>query len=239
MPAHTQNTLINELIASAHDAAHEKLVVSTSGNFSVRLGSDQVAISAARTRLGKLHRGEVLIVRLDGSVVGGSVVDAPVVDASVMDNSATVDGSAAPQGSLVPSRETPMHLAVYRNHPTVRCFFHFQGLAATTLGCRDAELPDLDFIPELPVYVRRIGSVPYLPPGSTELAEAVAAAYQDPDVRVVHLRNHGQVVIGDTPSQALERATFFELACRIHLLAEPVGNLKRYSHEDLALLMSY
>ena len=205
--------LIDQLVASAHDAGAEKLNLSTSGNFSLRLDDNTIAITAARTRLGKLSAVEVLVLPLKGS--------------------------SPDFGDRVPSRETPMHVAMYRSHPKVRCFLHFQSLAATTLGCRDAPLPDLNFIPELPVYVRRVGNVPYLPPGSDALAEGVAKAFNDPDVRVAHLRNHGQVVIGDSPAQAVERATFFELACRIYLLSEHSGGSRSYSSEDLALLMSY
>ena len=207
------DVLIEQLVQSAHDVGAERLNSSTSGNFSLRLDDKTIAITAARTRLGRLCAAEVLALPLNG----------PLPDF----------------GALSPSRETPMHLAMYRSHPEVHCFLHFQSLAATTLGCRAAPLPDLNFIPELPVYVRSVGSVPYFPPGSDDLAVAVAKAFDDPNVRVAHLRNHGQVVIGNTPAQAVERATFFELACRIYLLSEQTGGSRPYSNEEVALLMSY
>ena len=132
-----------------------------------------------------------------------------------------------------------MHAAVYRALPGVESILHFQSLAGTVLASREAPTPDLSFIPELPVYIRKIADVPYLPPGSEALASAAATALGDPDVRLLQLRNHGQLVIGDTPAQAVERATFFELAARMHLLSEGKAELRRYTPDELRLLESY
>ena len=97
----------------------------------------------------------------------------------------------------------------------------------------------MDFIPKLPVYVRRVGEVPYRAPGSPELARYVVRAFRDPEVRIAQLRNHGQVVIGDSPAQMVERAAFFELASRIYLMAGTHGNLRRFDPSELSLLVTY
>ena len=55
--------------------------------------------------------------------------------------------------------------------------------------------------------------LPYFRPGSPELAEAVIEAMQEHDA--VLLSNHGQVVCGRDFDEVLERALFFEMACRI------------------------
>ena len=55
--------------------------------------------------------------------------------------------------------------------------------------------------------------IPYYRPGSPELAKAVVEAMQKHNS--VLLTNHGQVVCGKDFDQVYERATFFEMACRI------------------------
>ena len=55
--------------------------------------------------------------------------------------------------------------------------------------------------------------LPYYRPGSPELAKAVVEAMLNHNS--VLLTNHGQVVCGKDFDQVYERATFFEMACRI------------------------
>jgi ribulose-5-phosphate 4-epimerase/fuculose-1-phosphate aldolase len=67
---------------------------------------------------------------------------------------------------------------------------------------------------EVPCHVgREIPVIPYLRPGSPELAAAVVEAMKDHNS--ILLTNHGQVVCGKDFDQAFERAMFFEMACRI------------------------
>lgn len=204
---------LEALVEAAHEAARERLIISTSGNISTRLDENHFAISAARTRLGALALEDLVLLPM-----------APAASDS--------DGRR-------PSRETPFHRALYQSYPELRCVLHFQSLAGTALACSANPLPNLDFIPELPVYVRRIGEVPYRAPGSPELARCVVRAFRDPEVRIAQLRNHGQVVIGDNPAQLVERAAFFELASRIYLMAGKHGNLRRFDAMELSLLVTY
>lgn len=189
---------IEDLIDAARLAALEGLVVATSGNMSVALDDGRIAITAARSWLRRVGREDIVILPLE------------------------TRGSDAPSGvaggtERRPSRETPMHLAIYRSAPHVGSVLHFQSPAATALACSADAPSSLDLIPEVPVYVRRPAWVDWLEPGSEELARAVSNALKSEETRVVQLRNHGQVAVGLDPLQAIERAAFFELACRIWL----------------------
>jgi len=218
-----EDALIGELVAAARDADRQGLVLSSSGNFSVRLGRDRFAITASRACLGKLRREDLVILGLTSEPAASTRPAAP----------------AGVEPARRPSVETPMHRLLYAERPGAGSILHFQSPAATALACGAGPIPDLAFIPEIPVYIRRVGEVPYLPPGSDALARAVAEAFRDGEVRLVQLRNHGQVVIGATPAQALERAAFFELAARICLLADGPRPLRRFSEEELKTLLSY
>lgn len=207
------------LVQAAHDAHVERLVVSTSGNISVRLRGELFAISAARCRLGRLEPGQAVAVGVsDGEYRPGAL------------------GESA---DVRPSRETPMHAAIYRARPEIGGVIHCQSVAATVLACRKGPQPNLAFIPELPVHVRKIARVLYLPPGSVELAAAAAKALEDEEVTIVQLSNHGQIVVGSTPAQAVERATFFELACRMALISETRQPLRVFTPAELEVLASY
>lgn len=218
IPQDRDEARIEQLVAAAHEAWAERLLVATSGNTSVRLDGGRFAISAARSSLGRLRREEVLVLEL-GEAAGGS--------------------AGTPDSSLRPSREAPLHRLVYQSCPRVGSVLHCQSFAATVFCCREGPLPELGFIPEVPVYLRRVGDVPYLPPGSANLARAVAGAFSDSEVRVVQLRNHGQVAIGATPGEAVERAAFFELACRLALVSETRTALRCYTPDELADLLEY
>ena len=210
-----RQTLADDLVRAARAAREEGLVVSTSGNISVRLDDGSFLISAARTRLGHLQRNDLVRV----SIATGE----------------TLQAGAASR----PSRETPMHRAAYAACDGIGSVLHCQSPNATVLAASVEPLPDLRFIPEVPVYVQKARAVPYLTPGSVELGNAVARHLAEPSVHVVQLGNHGQLVVGPRPLDAVERATFFELACRIWLLAKGRVELRRYTEDETALLASY
>jgi ribulose-5-phosphate 4-epimerase/fuculose-1-phosphate aldolase len=202
-----------ELIAFGRAAVEARLVESTSGNVSLRLGATRMLVSGAGSELGGLTPEAIAVVGLeDGRRLEGAE----------------------------PSLERELHRRVFLARPSAGAVLHCQSRAATLLACRETAPADLNFIPEIPAYVRAHAWVPYRPPGSEALAEAVARAFDDPDVTVVQLRSHGQVVAGSTPAAVLRRARFFELACwmavrepRLRTLpAEQVAALREYARDD-------
>jgi ribulose-5-phosphate 4-epimerase/fuculose-1-phosphate aldolase len=96
----------------------------------------------------------------------------------------------------------------------VNSVLHFQSPSATTIACMDIK-PDYSVIIEIPLYIGEIGHVPFLLPGSEELATAVGV--QSVKTDLIQLANHGQVVCGTSYHEVLQKAVFFELACSILL----------------------
>lgn len=77
---------------------------------------------------------------------------------------------------------------------------------------------DFNVTLEGPLYVgREVPTVPFLPPGSPELAEAVTEALAEHDIAL--MSNHGQVACGHDFRETFRRAVFFEMACRIIVLS--------------------
>ncbi|NUO08833.1 MAG: class II aldolase/adducin family protein [Candidatus Brocadia sp.] len=86
-----------------------------------------------------------------------------------------------------------------------------------TAACRDRDQGKFFVIPEVPYYIGSIAVVPYLNPGSSDLAREVITAMKGHDLVV--LKNHGQVTVGKTFADVIQKASFFELAYEIVLHA--------------------
>jgi len=135
------------------------------------------------------------------------------------------------QGRVVsgdpPSKESLLHLAVYRARANSAGIVHLHCTHCVALSCR-ADLPADDVLPPVTAYhVMRIGQLPQLPfyrPGDPALAAAVGALASTH--RAMLLANHGPVVAGRTMAEAVYSAEELEESAKIFLLLE--GRPTRY-----------
>lgn len=177
---------IAEFVRQARRVGSYGLTICSSGNLSWRVGNE-VLLSGTGSWVPELTADRVAVVSLaDGSVLNG----------------------------VRPTMESTFHLGVLRERADVNVVLHFQSPYATALACRKT-LPDtLNFTAEVPLHVGDdIPVVPFLRPGSKELADAVVRAMANHNS--VMLLKHGQVTCGKDFNQAIERAMFFEMAARI------------------------
>ncbi len=181
----TSHPLIEEFLAACHQAAAQGLMRCSSGNMSCRLDETQMLATASRTWMADITADQV-------SVCG-------IADAE-------------PLSGPKPTVEIAFHAQILRHRPDVNVVMHFQTPHATAVACRDDEI-DFFVIPEIPFYIGPITRVPYLPPGSSELADAVANAMQHHDLAIMN--NHGLVTVAADYAHAIQNAVFFELACEI------------------------
>ena len=169
--------------------AEHGLVVCGSGNLSCRADDGNMLISATGAWLAELTRDQVALCRVQ-------------------------DGFRLNEAS--PSVELGIHSGILRARKDVNVVLHFQSPFATVLACQKKhKLDQIHVTPETPYYIGTVAVVPYLNPGSTELAEAVTAALRDHDL--ASLQNHGQVTVGRDYREALQRAVHFEFASEICL----------------------
>jgi ribulose-5-phosphate 4-epimerase/fuculose-1-phosphate aldolase len=174
-------------VDACHKAAVDYgLMLCSSGNMSWRVDDQRMLVTATRTWLSHIHKDQVAVVRIaDGTVLN----------------------------DCRPSVESAFHTGVLQKRPDRNVVLHFQTPFATTLACTDLSRINFNVIPEIPYYIGKIAVVPYLAPGSPELAAAVIQVMKTHDLAV--LRNHGMVVVGETFDDTLQKAVFFELACGI------------------------
>lgn len=198
--------MIEKLISYAHKVKEAGLVVSSCGNISSRLYTNKFAISSSGSYLGELRKEDISTCYLD----------AP-------------DKYEGPE----PSLETPLHRAIYMERPDVKAILHFQSPYATTLACAKRIDFDLNFIPEVPVYLKNIKVIPYANPGSEQLIEDVKEKIMGHDCNIIVLLNHGQFAIGEDLKSVLRSAELFEFACRIKCQGRELKPLSPQAVEEL------
>jgi ribulose-5-phosphate 4-epimerase/fuculose-1-phosphate aldolase len=180
--------VLDRFVDACHEVDRRRLVRCSCGNLSMRIDAERALVTATGSWLGRLSREQVVVCRIaDGAVLAGGK----------------------------PSSETGFHLGILRTRPEVNAVLHFQTPSATAVACRPPEAVDFSVIPEIPYYIGPVARVPYLLPGSSELAQAVIDAMRQHDMLL--MTNHGQVTAAHDFDQVIQNAEFFELACEILL----------------------
>lgn len=200
-------TAYEEFTYWAHQAAGKDLLKCSSGNLSYRMDEACMLISGTGTWLENITTEQVSVLNLK-------------------------DGARL--NAVAPSGEWKLHQAVYNRRSDAKVVLHFQSPYATILACR-SEVPNYNAIIEIPVYIGKVSHLPYLMPGSEQLANAVADAAGESEL--IQLANHGQVAIGRNYKEVVEKAVFFEFCCRVI-----VGAADKYipiCEEDLPHLSQY
>jgi ribulose-5-phosphate 4-epimerase/fuculose-1-phosphate aldolase len=188
----SEKALRAELVATGRALAARGLSPGTSGNLSVRLGDGWLA-TPTNASLGALDPAR--LSRLDA---GGRHVDGDP-----------------------PTKEVPLHLAVYEERPDAQAIVHLHSTHAVAVACLEDVDPD-DVLPPLtPYYVMRVGRLPLVPygrPGDEALAEAVRARARESHALL--LANHGPLVAGASLAAAAAAAEEIEETAKLVLLLE-------------------
>ena len=185
---------IEEFVRQAHRVGEAELTICSSGNLSWRIG-DEALVSGTGSWIPELVPEKVSQCRVaDGEVLNG----------------------------IKPSMESVFHLGIMRNRPDVNVVLHFQSKYATLLACCKDRPKSINVTAEMPLHVGRvIPEIPFMRPGSPELAEAVVEAMKNRNS--IQLLKHGQVVCGKDFDDVFQRAMFFEMGCRIVYQALQAG----------------
>ena len=181
-------------------------------------------VAAAYASLG--DAGIVLGAEGNASVADRSSGIALVTGTGLHARESTADGIAevgladgAHRSGPEPTSELPSHLALLRaGHGAV---VHTHAPHATAVGLVRDEVPLV-----MAEQAVRAGSgapvVPYVTPGSEEMALSLQAALRGP-VRAVVIRNHGLFTVGPDVISALAATLATEEAARVYLLARGIG----------------
>ena len=94
---------------------------------------------------------------------------------------------------------------------------HTHAPALTALSIRKLDIEEM--LPEAAGSVGPIATIPYLPSGSWELADAVGSAVMR-GARLLILEQHGAVTVGRTLSEAYDRMELGELTAKTAVMAD-------------------
>ena len=198
-----------EFLKQAHRYGDSKLTLCSSGNLSWRIDDNLALVSGTGSWVPTLKEENISLCNIEtGEFLNG----------------------------VKPSMESTFHLGIMRQRPEVNVVFHFQSEYATAIAGMRNMPSNFNVTAEIPIHVgREIPVIPYYRPGSPELAKAVLEAMKDHNSCL--MTNHGQVVCGMSFDEVFERATFFEMACRI--IVQSGGNYSTLTQEEIEDLDVY
>ncbi|PLU64961.1 aldolase [Sinorhizobium medicae] len=167
------------------------LTPGSSGNISMRLDDGGWLVTPTNASLGFLDPGRISRLDAGGRLVSGDK----------------------------PTKEIPLHSALYESRGSARAIVHLHSTHAVALTM----LPEIDpraaLPPMTPYYLMRAGEtalVPYYRPGDPAVADAIrglAGKYSS-----VLLANHGPVVAGDSLEAAVFATEELEETAKLYLL---------------------
>jgi len=195
------------IVACGQALLAKGLVAGTWGNVSARVpGTDRVAVTPSGRPYDRLWPEDIVVV--DGA------------------------GKAA-AGTLLPSSELPLHLAIYARRPDIGAIIHTHSVFAS--ACAAARRPVPPVVEDLAMLAGGAVEVAaYALPGTAELAQNAADALADR--QAVLLANHGAVGCGRTLAEALLACELLEKGAQIYIYAGLLGGAHVLSGDDVAAM---
>jgi ribulose-5-phosphate 4-epimerase/fuculose-1-phosphate aldolase len=192
MHAPEEKKIGEELALFARKAFHRKLVRGTGGNFSVRIDSGSMLITASGLSLAETRFDN--LIRVDIETL-----------------------SWTPAGNMRPSREFSIHADILRRRPETGAILHVHSPFATAYAVRGRSIPlvtDSAFLqPDIPI-------VPFAPSGTEALRKLLARAIdQFPECNTLLLEKHGVIALGPDIRSAYHQADLIEELAQIAFLA--------------------
>jgi ribulose-5-phosphate 4-epimerase/fuculose-1-phosphate aldolase len=190
------------LVATGKSMFERRLTFGSSGNISVKTG-DGWLMSPTNVSLGALDPAKLSKVDASGKHVAGDA----------------------------PTKESFLHLAMYRERASAGAVVHLHSTHSVAVSCLDGIDPEDVLPPITAYYVMRVGKLPLIPyyaPGDPTLGEAVGKVAAKHSA--VLLANHGPVVAGSSLSAAVNAIEELEETARLYLLLH--GRPTRYLTQE-------
>ena len=197
------------IVAMGIKMIDKKMMAGSWGNISVRIDKDLYAITPSGHNYESLTVDDIVIVNKDGDKVSGN---------------------------LIPSTETALHIAIYKEYPQAKAVIHTHSIYASALAAMRKDLP-----PIIEDAVEIVGSTvrcaKYALPGTKELSKNAVEALGEN--RAALMANHGAVCWGEDLYEAFMIAEIVEKAAQIFCIASSMGGVVQLNEEQIAVMHKF
>jgi L-fuculose-phosphate aldolase len=197
------------IVRAGRRLAERFFVAANDGNISARISEREYLVTPSGVNKGDLAPDMLLKVDPAGTVLSGT---------------------------LKPTSEMKMHLAVYRRRPDVRAIVHAHPPAATGFAACRIRLDREVVLPEVVFGLGRIGFAGYATPTTEEVPLAVEKEIGGCEALL--LANHGALTVGEEVMQAYYRMETLEMYARVRLVAQLLGGPKTLEEGQVRQLQS-
>jgi len=178
---------IKEQIANACHLLHSiGLVCGASGNISVRV-KDKILLTPSGRHKALVTTKEITTIDIEGNLLEGNK----------------------------PTSEMPMHLAIYKERNDINAVVHAHPPWTLSISLAGHKL-DPNLLVESALFLKNIPVIEHFPPGSKELANAVASKVKN--ACVIVLSKHGAVSFAPTLDKAIEYMEYLEHLAKVQVL---------------------
>jgi len=184
-------------IAKYSNLAYQRgLVGAAGGNVSAK-HKDLFLITAGGKSLRDVTGSDIIIVDENGKIIEG-------------------------QEGQRPSKETSLHIAIYKNRPDIDCVTHVHPSYCTAYSIRKKTIPILTASSRLKL--KKVPLIGYADPGSEELTRAVEECVKDsPEyVKAITLEAHGLLAWDKGFAGCFDIAELVEETARVAFIAEQI-----------------
>ncbi len=198
--------LTTELVRFSRLSYQRRLVGATGGNLSVRMKDGSFLITPSGVSLRDVSSKNLIVVNQEGIKLEGPK-------------------------ALKPSKETAIHLCIYKNLPQIGAVIHLHPPYTTAFAVKNVTLPMITISSEL-----KLGKIPVIKcalPGSTELVENMKKTLQKTDFQIksLILAAHGLLSFGASLAEAYDITELVEETAKINFISRNIG--KRLEDEVL------
>jgi L-fuculose-phosphate aldolase len=189
-------TLKQDILEIGRRMYNRKFVAANDGNISVRISENEVLITPSGVSKGYMSVSDIIKVDLDGKKISGS---------------------------LKPSSEIKMHLAIYKKRNDIGAVVHahpqkITAFAVAGMVCDTVTLPEVIFS------IGKVSFAEYATPTTIEVSRSIEKKVEDSDAII--LANHGAVTIGKDVYDAYYKMETLEHFAGISLYARLLGGEK-------------
>jgi L-fuculose-phosphate aldolase len=193
-----ERELRRQLCEFVRRGCQQRLLISTEGSFSARLTEDAFLITPSQHDRYTLDLEEIVRVR----------------------------GNTCERGRY-PSRATPVHQAIYRQHPEIQAIVFAHPVNATAFSVTGFKI-DARTIPESYIFLREVGQLPFGLQYQDGASLAELVSFRQPAALLDH---DGVLVLGSSVLDAFDRLEVLEATAEALINARQLGEIAPMSAE--------